>query len=30
MDAVVQATISALGYLENGVYYREPDCFGML
>ncbi|VDK31836.1 unnamed protein product [Gongylonema pulchrum] len=27
MEAVVQATISALGYLESGVYYPEPDCF---
>lgn len=28
MDALIQGTISALGYLEDGVYYQEPDCFG--
>ncbi|VDO86334.1 unnamed protein product [Heligmosomoides polygyrus] len=27
MDALIQGTISALGYLEDGVYYQEPDCF---
>ncbi|KAI1733015.1 timeless protein [Ditylenchus destructor] len=27
IDKLVQATISSLGYLENGVYFREPDCF---
>uniref|UniRef100_A0A914YWP4 Timeless N-terminal domain-containing protein n=1 Tax=Panagrolaimus superbus TaxID=310955 RepID=A0A914YWP4_9BILA len=26
-DALIQATISRLGYTEDGVYYREPDCF---
>ncbi|KAI1726545.1 timeless protein domain-containing protein [Ditylenchus destructor] len=27
IEKLVQATISSLGYLENGVYFREPDCF---
>ncbi|VDM83617.1 unnamed protein product [Strongylus vulgaris] len=27
MEVIVQGTISALGYLEDGVYYQEPDCF---
>uniref|UniRef100_A0AC34F0E1 Timeless N-terminal domain-containing protein n=1 Tax=Panagrolaimus sp. ES5 TaxID=591445 RepID=A0AC34F0E1_9BILA len=26
-DALIQATISRLGYTEDGVYHREPDCF---
>lgn len=30
MERIIQATINALGFLENGVYYPEPDCFGML
>ncbi|KAK6034051.1 hypothetical protein COOONC_28445 [Cooperia oncophora] len=25
--SLIQGTISALGYLENGVYYQEPDCY---
>uniref|UniRef100_A0A915DZF1 Timeless N-terminal domain-containing protein n=1 Tax=Ditylenchus dipsaci TaxID=166011 RepID=A0A915DZF1_9BILA len=27
VEKLVQATISSLGYLEDGVYFREPDCF---
>ncbi|KAK6744234.1 hypothetical protein RB195_011127 [Necator americanus] len=27
MEAIIQGTISALGYLEDGVYYQEPDCY---
>ncbi|KAJ1346118.1 hypothetical protein KIN20_000820 [Parelaphostrongylus tenuis] len=27
MEAIIQATISALGFLENDVYYQEPDCY---
>ncbi|CAJ0598426.1 unnamed protein product [Cylicocyclus nassatus] len=27
MEVLIQGTISALGYLEDGVYYQEPDCF---
>ncbi|VDD89319.1 unnamed protein product [Enterobius vermicularis] len=27
MEAVIQSTISALGCLDDGVYYPEPDCF---
>uniref|UniRef100_A0A915Q8C5 Timeless N-terminal domain-containing protein n=1 Tax=Setaria digitata TaxID=48799 RepID=A0A915Q8C5_9BILA len=27
MERVIQATINALGFLEDGVYYPEPDCF---
>lgn len=26
---VLQSTINSLGYLEDGKYYAEPDCFGM-
>ncbi|KAF8358976.1 tim-1, partial [Pristionchus pacificus] len=26
METIVQGTIGALGYLEDGVYYPEPDC----
>uniref|UniRef100_A0A7E4W433 TIMELESS domain-containing protein n=1 Tax=Panagrellus redivivus TaxID=6233 RepID=A0A7E4W433_PANRE len=26
-EALIQATISRLGYIENGVYHQEPDCF---
>lgn len=28
MEAFVQGSISTLGYLEDGVYFREPDCYG--
>uniref|UniRef100_A0A0R3RYB6 Rhodanese domain-containing protein n=1 Tax=Elaeophora elaphi TaxID=1147741 RepID=A0A0R3RYB6_9BILA len=27
MERIIQATINALGFLEDGVYYPEPDCF---
>ncbi|WKY01442.1 hypothetical protein Q1695_015439 [Nippostrongylus brasiliensis] len=27
MEVLIQGTISALGYLEDGVYYQEPDCY---
>uniref|UniRef100_A0A158PC30 TIMELESS domain-containing protein n=1 Tax=Angiostrongylus cantonensis TaxID=6313 RepID=A0A158PC30_ANGCA len=27
MEAIIQGTISALGFLENDVYYQEPDCY---
>ncbi|VDP15082.1 unnamed protein product [Onchocerca flexuosa] len=27
MERIIQSTINALGFLENGVYYPEPDCF---
>ncbi|KAI6221835.1 TIMELESS domain-containing protein [Aphelenchoides fujianensis] len=27
MEKVIQATVSSLGYLENNVYYAEPDCY---
>ncbi|EJD74762.1 hypothetical protein LOAG_17967 [Loa loa] len=27
MERLIQATINALGFLEDGVYYPEPDCF---
>ncbi|RCN52743.1 hypothetical protein ANCCAN_01119 [Ancylostoma caninum] len=27
MEVIIQGTISALGYLEDGVYYQEPDCY---
>ncbi|KAI6231590.1 TIMELESS domain-containing protein [Aphelenchoides besseyi] len=27
MEKIVQATASSLGYLENGVYFAEPDCY---
>uniref|UniRef100_A0A914DGH5 Timeless N-terminal domain-containing protein n=1 Tax=Acrobeloides nanus TaxID=290746 RepID=A0A914DGH5_9BILA len=27
LENVVQSTISSLGYFEDGVYFREPDCF---
>lgn len=30
LENVVQSTISSLGYFEDGVYFREPDCFGKL
>ncbi len=30
MHAELQATCSALGYLEDGKYYKEHDCLGML
>ena len=26
----LQATCSALGYLEKGTYYKEPDCLGIV
>ena len=29
MHAELQATCSALGYLDDGQYYKEPDCLGM-
>lgn len=29
MEKLVQSTISSLGYLEKGVYFKEPDCFGI-
>lgn len=28
LEKVIQATVASLGYLENGVYFAEPDCFG--
>ena len=28
MHAELQATCSALGYLEDGQYFKEPDCLG--
>ncbi|CAD6188489.1 unnamed protein product [Caenorhabditis auriculariae] len=27
MEVLVQGTVNALGYLEDGKYYREPDCY---
>ncbi|CAI5445844.1 unnamed protein product [Caenorhabditis angaria] len=27
MNALVQSAVHSLGFLENGVYHREPDCF---
>jgi hypothetical protein len=27
-EKLVQATVASLGYLENGVYFPEPDCLG--
>nr|CDJ80329.1 Timeless protein and Timeless C-terminal domain containing protein [Haemonchus contortus] len=27
MEVLIQGTISALGYLEDGIYYQEPDCY---
>ncbi|KJH46477.1 timeless protein [Dictyocaulus viviparus] len=27
MEVVIQGTISALGFQENGIYYQEPDCY---
>ncbi|CAI4222275.1 unnamed protein product [Auanema sp. JU1783] len=27
MKALIQGTISALGFLEDGNYYQEPDCY---
>ncbi|VBB31288.1 unnamed protein product [Acanthocheilonema viteae] len=27
MERIIQATINALGFLEDGIYYPEPDCF---
>ncbi|CAB3403016.1 unnamed protein product [Caenorhabditis bovis] len=27
MNVLVQGAVNALGYLENGKYHREPDCF---
>lgn len=30
LEKVVQATVASLGYLENGIYSPEPDCFGDL
>ncbi|CAG9539488.1 unnamed protein product [Cercopithifilaria johnstoni] len=27
MERIIQATINALGFLQDGVYYPEPDCF---
>lgn len=26
----MQSTISSLGYLEKEIYYKEPDCFGII
>lgn len=28
LEKAVQSTISSLGYLDRGVYRREPDCYG--
>lgn len=30
MERIIQATINALGFLEDGIYYPEPDCFGII
>lgn len=27
IEKEVQSLINTLGFLENGVYYQEPDCF---
>lgn len=30
IEKVIQALISNIGYLEDGIYHCEPDCFGKL
>ena len=30
MDVELQATCSALGYLEGSEYVKEPDCLGKI
>lgn len=30
IEKIIQTHISNIGYLENGVYHCEPDCFGKL
>ncbi|KAM3715757.1 Protein timeless [Dirofilaria immitis] len=30
MERIIQSTINTLGFLEDGVYYPEPDCFESL
>jgi hypothetical protein len=30
LEKLVQVTVSSLGYLQESVYYPEPDCIGKL